>query len=469
MSAYAIGHRLEPFVDRTLVADMVNTRLELLRPVSAGRVFTFDRPWEGPLCGYGTVLRDGNRFLLYYRGMPVSANDKNHAQCTCVALSDDGIHWERPELSFHEVAGCARNNVILFGKGDVEHNFAPFIDENPASDPAVRFKGVGGHCDSGLFLYGSADGIEWHPLQDGPMLPPKPPEVKNWWYDSQNVVFWSTVEECYVCYFRLTDVYRSVARRTSPDLVHWSDLELMEYGDTVREQLYTNQTHPYVRAPHISLAICARFMPGRQVLSDEVGDELGFLKDPSGTGYWHDCSDAVFMTTRGGNHYDRTFMEAYIRPGPDPANWGSRCNYPTRGVIETAADELSFYVDRHNAQPGKFLERFTLRPDGFAAVRAPYAGGSFTTVPLVLPEGELVLNVATAAVGQVRVEAQDVGGHPLPGLTLADCGTIIGDDLSRPVCWGDPAALAARVGQPVRLHFEMKDADLFSIQFRPGS
>ncbi|MBT7303911.1 MAG: hypothetical protein HN849_30545, partial [Victivallales bacterium] len=70
---------------------------------------------------------------------------------------------------------------------------------------------------------------------------------------------------------------------------------------------------------------------------------------------------------------------------------------------------------------------------------------------------------------QVRVEVQDVGGHPLPGLTLADCGTIIGDDLSRPVCWGDPAALAARVGQPVRLHFEMKDADLFSIQFRPGS
>ena len=33
------------------------------------------------------------------------------------------------------------------------------------------------------------------------------------------------------------------------------------------------------------------------------------------------------MTTRGGNRYERTFMEWFIRPGIGNENWVSRTNY----------------------------------------------------------------------------------------------------------------------------------------------
>jgi hypothetical protein len=35
----------------------------------------------------------------------------------------------------------------------------------------------------------------------------------------------------------------------------------MDFGKTPVEHLYTNQTAPYFRAPHIYVAIAARFMP----------------------------------------------------------------------------------------------------------------------------------------------------------------------------------------------------------------
>ena len=38
----------------------------------------------------------------------------------------------------------------------------------------------------------------------------------------------------------------------------------------------------------------------------------------------HDGAEAVFMTSRGGTRYTRTFMEGFIRPGLDLGNWASR-------------------------------------------------------------------------------------------------------------------------------------------------
>ena len=74
---------------------------------------------------------------------------------------------------------------------------------------------------------------------------------------------------------------------------------------------------------HITLSLAARFMPGRQVLSDAEGAAYG-VGSHEGVGYWHDCSEAVLLTSRGGTRCDRTFMEALVRPGPDRRNWTSR-------------------------------------------------------------------------------------------------------------------------------------------------
>jgi hypothetical protein len=78
----------------------------------------------------------------------------------------------------------------------------------------------------------------------------------------------------------------------------------------------------------------------------------------------------------------------------------------------------------------------------------------------------LELNFATSAAGSVRVEIQDLDGQPLPGFALDDCPQIFGDAIGRPVTWTKGSDVRAIAGRPVRLRFELKDADLYAFQFQ---
>ncbi|MDQ1256133.1 MAG: hypothetical protein QG656_729 [Candidatus Hydrogenedentes bacterium] len=451
-----IGSRLEPFVDRYLVDSLEGARLDLKEPRPAEAVIRFDNPWEGSFCGYVTVIKDGILYHAYYRGVPEAGNDGNAEEVTCYAVSVDGIVWNKPDLGLYEVYGTRKNNIILAGSPPFSHNFAPFLDARPGVAPEERFKALAGTSESGLVAFVSGDGIHWRKLREEPVI-----VVKEFAFDSQNVSFWSEHEQCYVCYFRTWDGFRTVSRSTSPDFVTWSEPVMMTYGDTVREHLYTNQTRPYFRAPHIYLSIAARFMPERRVISEAAMTALGGDAKYSG-----DCSDTVLFSTRGGNVYDRTFMESFVRPGIGEENWTSRTNYPAYALIPSGESEMSFYINRNYGQKSAYLQRMTLRLDGFASVQAPYAGGQMTTKPLTFAGKELVLNYATSAAGSLWVELQDAAGQPLAGFTQAEADEIVGDQIERTVTWQGKSDVSALAGTPIRLRFILKDADLYSIRFR---
>ncbi len=106
-----------------------------------------------------------------------------------------------------------------------------------------------------------------------------------------------------------------------------------------------------------------------------------------------------------------------------------------------------------------------LRTDGFASVNAPWAGGEMLTKPFFFTGKELEINYRTSAPGFVRVEIQDAIGNPIAGYTLGDCQEIIGDEISRIVAWRGGSDVSRLSGQPIRLRFALKDADLYSIKF----
>ncbi len=457
-----VGSRRELFVDTFLIGRLTDARLELHHPQPAGVALKFDRPWEGVFSGYATVIKDGETYRLYYRGLPASS--KGHAdhslatEVTCYAESRDGAMFARPNLRLFEVLGMRDNNVIL-ARSPACHNFSPFLDSRPGVPVGERFKAVGGTGKTGLLAFVSADGIHWQPLGDAPI-------ITKGAFDSQNVVFWSESEGCYVCCFRTFKRvagtrYRWISRATSPDFLHWSEPVEMDMGDVPAEHYYTNQTHPYFRAPQIHVSIFARFMPGRRVVTPAQADEISVVGKYAG-----DCSDAAFMTTRGGARYDRTFMESFIRPGPGLGNWVSRTNYPARGVVPTGPTEMSCYVQRRYAQPAHHLQRLTLRIDGFVSVHAPYGGGEMLTKPLTFRGTKLEVNYATSAAGSIRVEIQDASGKALPGYGLAEATELIGDRLDGVAHWQAGSDVSALAGRAVRLRFVMKDADLYSIRFR---
>lgn len=125
-----IGTRRELFVDPWLVDTMENCRLVMHEPREEEKVFSFDQPWEGVYSGSETLIDDGDRFRLYYRGMPL-VKDGDTQECTCLAFSNDGIHWERPELDQFQFQGSKANNIVLAHQPPFSHNFMPFLDKRP--------------------------------------------------------------------------------------------------------------------------------------------------------------------------------------------------------------------------------------------------------------------------------------------------------------------------------------------------
>jgi len=450
----SIDNKRELFVDNYLIDEMDGVEVELHSPVNEGPVLKLDKPWEGAFSFYTTIIKDGNLFRAYYRGVRESGNDNSESEVTCYAESKDGIHWVKPNLGIHDVNGTKDNNVILANAAPVTHNFCPFLDTNPKVNQKQKYKAIGGSSRSGLIAYVSEDGIHWEKLQEAPVIT----EGK---FDSQNVAFWSENEEKYVCYFRTSNNgFRSVSRTTSSDFIHWTTPVVMQFGDTPLEHLYTQQTSPYFRAPHIYLAIGGRFMPNRQVISNSQAKALNV--DPK---YYQDCSDAFFMSTRGGNRYVRKFMESFIRPNIGLENWVSRTNYPALNVVQTSPTEMSIYVNEHYAQPTAHLTRYSMRLDGFTSLSADYDGGEVVTKPFTFEGQELEINYATSAAGSIKIEIQDANGNPIPGYAMTDGQEIIGNEIKRIVSWNDNTDVKSLSSKPVRLKIYLKDADLYSLKF----
>ena len=457
-----IGSRRELFVDHYLLEDLRGARLELQKPVDRGTVVKYDKPWEGAFSNYSTIIHDGARYRLYYRGLPTAKRELLTDTVTCYAESPDGVHWTKPELGIVTLNGSKRNNVLLADPA-FSSDFSPFLDKRPGVPDDERYKALAGTMRTGLMAFASTDGIHWRRLRDDPVFPPTTQPG----FDSQNLAFWSESEHKYVAFYRTFKAFpglgkvRWITRATSDDFLRWSAPQEMSFGDAPPEHLYINQTNPYFRAPHIYVSIAARFWPGRRALTDEEIAQAGIVE-----GYYKDISDVVLFTTRGGTRYDRTFLESFVRPGPGPNNWASRTNYPVLNVVQTGPAEMSFYVNRDYAQPTAHVTRYTLRLDGFSSVHAPYTGGEMLTRALIFSGKELEINYATSAAGSIRVELQDASGRPAPGFTLADSQEIIGDHIARVVAWKSGSSVAALAGKPARLRFVMKDADLYSIRFR---
>ena len=152
------------------------------------------------------------------------------------------------------------------------------------------------------------------------------------------------------------------------------------------------------------------------------------------------------------------------------------------GLVELPGrNHLSVYAtEAYYAGPDSRLRRFEYRKDGFVSVNGGKRGGGFFTKPIQLGRlaDRLTLNYRAAEGGRVRVGLYRPDGNAIPGFSLAECRALSGDQLSQAVMWksvqgnvvgktnADISQL--RKSHPVlQLRIELKNADLFSIQFQP--
>jgi hypothetical protein len=490
-----IGSRLELLVDDFLVDSMRgDVRLELHHPIRREIVFKTDAPWEGNAAAYQSVFKDGSVYRMYYHGVhyrnsgPPAQTTENHPWVFCYAESDDGVHWRRPELGIFEFGGSKANNIILTPEhlaeigGDPAHT-AAFLDANPACPPDEKYKiVVVGSKPRGLYALKSADGVHFS-------LKSNKPFATQGAFDSQNLAFWDPTLGAYRAYWRIFTAgvtetknwkpsgHRAIRTATSKDFVKWSDPVDLTYVDSPVEHLYTNQIQPYCRAPHILMGFPMRYADRgwSEPLLDLPGLEERMIRAKSHPRYGTAITDGLFMTSRDGRLFKR-WAEAFLRPGPrERHSWVYGDNFifwgmvETKSAIEDAPDEISLYAtESYWEGPYTTIRRLTLRVDGFVSASAPMAGGEIVTKPIRFEGGNLTVNFETSGAGGVQVEIQDADGKPIDGYALADCPPIFGDRLAKVVRWKKPGGdVRPLAGRPIRLHFALKDADLYGFQFVP--
>lgn len=480
-SAVDIASRRELFVDDTLLDSLQGARRVLHHPTPREIAIRHDAPWEGAGSGYHSVFRDGDRYRMYYRGSKLGVENgklKEGDEVYCYAESRDGITFTKPDLGLFEYGGSKANNIIWTGVGT--HNFAPLLDTRPDCPPASKYKALGGLASQGgLFAFHSPDGIHWSLMRDEPV-------VTEGAFDSQNLAFWDSHAGVYRAYFRTftagvttgkvwkPEGFRAIRTATSRDFLTWENYTDLTYKDSPAEHLYTNQIAPYFRAPHLLIGFPTRYVergwsPSMRALPDPKEREE---RAAAHLRYGTAITEGLVMASRDGVRFER-WNEAFLRPGPErPGTWLYGQQFIAWHAVETASSlpgaqpELSMYASEGSWHGnGNEMRRYSMRLDGFVSINAPLAGGEAVTKPIRFVGKKLTLNFASSAAGDIRVELQDAQGRAIPGFGLDACAPLFGDTLDRSVIWNDSDDVSRLAGQPIRLRFVLRDADLYSFRF----
>ncbi len=482
-----LGSKLELFVDSYMIDEFKgDSKLVLNHPIPREIVMYHDQPWEVGSSAYHSIFKDGEKYKMYYKAKPI---DGDTIYCA-YAESYDGIHWVKPNLGLYKFENSSDNNIVLI-PGEIDGFFnldalepTVFKDENPLVPKEEQYKALFPSNPSSrrdLLALKSANGFHWHLMPNNPVL-----GIGVGTFDSQNIAFWDAVKKEYRAYWRYWDEetrakkyqgYRSIRTAVSTNFIDWKDVKEVKYFNSPREHLYTNQIQPYYRAPHLYIGFPTRYVDrgwsvSMEYLPDPEARKLRSEKKPK---YGTALSEALFMASRDGETFYR-WNEAFIRQGIErTGSWVYGNNYTAWQLVETKSDltgapnELSFYIpeDAWNInKKGSALRRHTLRIDGFVSLSAPMTGGGAVTKPFVFSGSALRLNFSSSIAGEVLVELLDKNNKPIPGFSFEDCDIIFGDSLERIVSWHGNTDVSLLAGKVIKIHFKLKDADIYSFQFK---
>lgn len=475
-NAIKIGDRLELLVDDKLIKNITNLRRQVHQPIAREVSFIFNKPWEGNVSAYYTLIKeDANFFRLYYRGADINVKKmhlgitEGNGQRTCYAESHNGGRtWTRPNLGLFEYIddqGNKLENNIIWTDVLGSENFTPFKDTNPNCKPDEKYKAIGSRLNPYLlFGFSSADGINWKMMNNGkPLL-----TLYHGKFDTQNVVFWNENINKYMMFYRdcinrRTNLGRGTRVCVSTDFIRWTNFSWLYYNDSLNQinyQLYTNCVQKYYRAPHYLIAFPNRFNRPRQAIPGHP--QSGVF-------------DAIFMSSRNGYQWNRT-SQAIFRPGPQLNRWATRNNQIVLGMFETPStlshtpNEISILSCEGYYLNLCALRRYTWRLDGFVSLQADLDEGELITKSLVFSGNHLVLNLSTSAIGWIKVEIQDgLSDQPIRGFEMNNCVECFGDEINKKVYWkrelSNSSDVSQLAGKSIKLKLRLKDCDLYSFKF----
>ncbi len=506
MAIIDIGSTKQLFFDDYLIESLSNAKQGLNLAVKADHnpILRPERPWEGNGMTPGKVIFDekDQTFKMWYstatstvrleNGKPIPGGAAGYVMdsrggVTCLATSNDGVHWERPSLGLVEFDGSTDNNIL------------PTRDDRPAvpsfqdlhdPDPARLYKAlslIGGTQTRGMQydLYYSPDGIEWTPYEGNPVIDTGQ-ELGRWHGRFQG---WDPIRETYYVTMEASHHWRGpygkrlIGRAESPDMVHWSEPEIIMVPDE----------HDFPDTEFYSMPVIAY-----------EGIYVGLLWIFRTTNVTHH-PEVVF--SRDGVHFQRKFREPFIPRGGARADFDSSSVY-VQDVIVHGDRILSYYIGTNRRSPEIALELgdkattgiglAVSRLDGFVSLdsgkgwvvtdtsqdelqrtsgegvifKVPESFSQMVTRPFSFSGSSLHLNASMAPLaagpgpGEVRVEVLRANHKKLPGFTFDDADPMTKSSVARAVSWNGSSDVSALAGKSIKLRFYFKNSKLYSFQFR---
>ena len=501
-----IGSTRQLFFDDHLIESLVNAKQGLNPAVKVddNPVLRPERPWEGNFMRPAKVIFDpaDQVFRMWYSSATITVRLENgkpvpggaaglvldqRGDVMCLATSEDGIHWERPSLGLVEFDGSTDNNILPRKEGLPA---APAFQDLHEKDPAKRFKAMqltGGTQTRGMQydLFHSPDAIDWTPCEGNPVIDTGK-ELGRWAGRFQG---WDPIRETYYVTMEASHHWRGpygkrlIGRAESPDMIHWSEPEIIlvpdgdDYPDT---EFYSMPVIPY------------------------EGVYVGLLWIFRTTNVTHH-PEVVF--SRDGFHFQRNYREPFIPRGGARGDFDYSSVYAQDTIVH--GDRIfTYYIGTNSRSPETALELgdkstegiglAVSRLDGFVSLDSgkgwvvkdrseeelqqiygereifpePESFGQMTTRPFGFSGSRLYLNASMAPIaagpgpGEVRVEILRANFKKLPGFSFSDADPVRQTSTAHLVSWNGNSDLSALAGKPVKLRFYFKNAKLYSFQFK---
>ncbi|MSS69987.1 MAG: hypothetical protein EXS64_00710 [Candidatus Latescibacteria bacterium] len=414
--------------------------------------------------GWGRIVHDQGRYRSWYlmvdghalQGSGSRSQTESPGTVEVVSVeSEDGFAWREGNRCPISVPGQKSFDGLTF-----------FVD--PIAPPAERYKlvycaqppdAVGNallaeymkrparHRDVRIgerrkpcfFAATSPDGVRWKAVE-------RPLMVHHG--DTDNTFYYDASIERYVLYTRMfRQDRRWVGRAESEDFRDWGPVEPILWprlDDPLDQDIYLNGYTTYPGLPDWRL-----MFPMFYHRSTERSDVRLYASEDGIV--WNQVPGGPVITPGESGAWDSEF----IAGGKDLVPLGEgRVAIPYMGTP---------YPHKYPRWPEVFRAwrmGWAWWPEGrLCAVQAD-GDGVFWTAPL-LPTGRgLRLNFRTPRGGEMRVGLEGVAGR-----SVDDCDPMHGDDPARKVTWRGQADIGAAEGQEVVLHFQMRCADLFGVEW----
>ncbi len=479
------------FLDDYVIERSTGFQRVLHHPTPQGVVIKADKPWE--TLGLSVMYvgrREDGRFECYYR-----VHGSNlPGDTTAYAVSDDGIHWDKPNLGLVDGPNGKENNLLPCG--------APFEigRYGNVTDPDKQFMLSLGDKPLGhkMQVFFARQLPDW---ENDPMWRDKLVKSGSKPSYKLGLHFWDDLHDEWV-FMRQSPNHpptRCVGRWATKDLQNWTVRPVFypDAHDSTDPRFFDEVYGMHAMHTEGILLGFAEWMIGDQTRPDMavLEQELIGRVHMKGT-----MEIRITVSRDGGFTWDRTVSrEAWIPHGTEHDSYNRCVRFYTSPL--RMGDEDWFYCTVINGDHGSGYDYYRNRSPviqgglylqkhhRYVSLKAGNRPQILITKPMQVMGNKLQLNV-DASHGEVRVGVGTNDVIPLPnspshkgilpnyvvrdrqgnthletGFHIEDCKPVQVDSIQHTVEWKD-AGLESLQGKTVRLYILVQDANLYGFRWQ---